>query len=159
VVSDDKGTESDPVTQQVTVPSINTDLPKAKIEGATTGQPATIMSFDGRGSTPSGDIQKYEWNFADPNSGAGNNLSGKDANTAQHSFTANGSYHVTLKVTDSLGQNDTAEVVVNIGAAGPLAVCDFTPKPPLQGVQLTFDGSGSSSPGGATIKAWLWDFD
>jgi PKD repeat protein len=156
VVTDDKGAESEPVTKQVNVPSINNELPKAVISGPSTGSPGVILAFDGTGSTPASDIKSYGWNFGDPNSGAGNVSTEKGA---QHVFSSTGSFHVTLKGTDSLQQSDTAEVIVAIAAVGPLAVCVWTPAPALQGVELTFDGSNSSAPGGATIKAWLWDFD
>src|SRR5207302_659542 len=57
------------------------------------------------------------------------------------------------------GLNDTAEVIVSVGAAGPLAVCNWSPKPAFQGSKLTFDGKNSTAPGGATIKFYVWDFD
>jgi PKD repeat protein len=157
IVTDDSGTESTPTSQSVTVQSVNNALPVAKITGPALGNPGQALSFDGSGSTPANDIQNYAWNFGDPSSNANNTYAGATATTASHTFATAGQYPVTLKVTDSLGQNDTAELIVGVGNSGPIAVCTFTPAQPVQGGAVSFDGTQSASPG-ATITTWVWDF-
>lgn len=156
VVVDDVGTESEPATQEVTVTSVNTDAPKAFISGPDTGTPGDTLYFDGSASTPQADIQSYAWDFNDPASGALNTSTSK---TASHTWANPGSYRVQLTVTDSLGQSDTAEHLVAVGQVAPLAVCSFSPNPALQGVPVTFDGTASTAPDGATVKTYIWDFD
>jgi PKD repeat protein len=153
VVSDDKGADSEPSTQQVTVPSVNVTGPKAILTGPSTGMLNTELTFDGAGSTPDGDLKSYAWNFGD-----GAMAAGATKKSAGHSYTSAGSYRVTLTVTDTLGQSDTAELQVVIGAVGPVALCNWTPQPALQGVPVQFSGAGSTAPSGATVTTYLWDF-
>jgi PKD repeat protein len=157
VVFDDSGTQSEPTTQKVTVPSVNNALPVAKITGPALGNPGQALTFDGSGSTPANDIQQYAWNFGDPSSNANNTFAGPTATMATHTFATAGQYSVTLEVTDSLGQNDTAEVIVGIGNSGPIAVCTFMPAQPMEGSPVDFDGTQSASPG-AAITTWVWNF-
>lgn len=154
VVQDDSGTQSDPVSQSVTVPSIDTSLPKANISGPVQGDPGQALTYDGSMSTPAGDIQNYEWMFQNKLSGARESMTGK---TATYAFPVAAKYGVNLTVTDSLGQSDTTELLVAIGNVGPLAACSWTPQPAVQGMPLTFDGSQSLAPG-STIRLYVWDF-
>jgi PKD repeat protein len=151
VVTDDKGTESEPVTRTVNVPSINTEAPRANISGPSTGNPGSSLSFDGSASTPTSDLKNYAWSFGD-----GSTEQGADKKQVSHTFANAGNYKVTLTVTDSLNQNDTTELNVVVGAVGPVAVCNWTPNPALQGVPVNFSGSGSTSPPGSTISLYVW---
>lgn len=153
VVVDDKGTESEPSTQQVTVPSVNATSPKAVLTGPSSGMPNVALAFDGAGSTPDGDLKSYAWNFGDTTM-----ASGAAMKTATHAFTTAGTYRVTLTVTDSLSQSDTAELQVAVGAVGPVASCNYTPMPALQGVPVQFDGTASTAPTGSTVATYIWDF-
>jgi PKD repeat protein len=153
VVVDDKDLASDPVTQMVTVASVNTAGPMAVVTGPSTGMSAQMLTFDGSGSMPSGDIQNYAWDFGD-----GSSVMGKDKTIVQHAFAADGQYTLTLTVTDSLGTSDAAQLHVAIGDVGPLAICTFMPTMPSQGQAVMFDGSQSTVPTGSTITAYVWDF-
>jgi PKD repeat protein len=153
VVLDDKDTESEPVSKQVTVAAVNNEGPMARITGPSSGMPNAMLTFDGSGSTPSGDIQNYVWNFDD-----GTTTSGKDKGIVQHAFTAARNHRVTLTVTDSLGQNATAEQQVVIGSGGPLAICNAMPTTPSQGAPVMFSGAQSTTPSGTMIQAYVWDF-
>ncbi|MFA5147286.1 MAG: Ig-like domain-containing protein [Candidatus Omnitrophota bacterium] len=102
--------DSNTATVSITVKSAV--LPFAVIETSAPGgeAPLTIL-FDGSGSTPgSGNIISYAWDFGDGTTGAGpRNV---------HTFTNKGTYHVTLSVTDSGGNTDTA--ACDIDTAGSL---------------------------------------
>jgi large repetitive protein len=151
VVADDKGTESDPVTRTVNVPSVNNEAPKAVINGNSSGSPGASMSFDGSASTPASDLKNYAWSFGD-----GTSDQGADKKQVSHNFANAGTYKVTLTVTDSLNQSDTTELNVVIGAVGPIAVCNWSPNPALQGSPVTFNGSGSTAPPGSNISLYVW---
>lgn len=153
IVSDDKGTDSMPSTQQVSVPMVNVMGPRAILTGPAMGMLNTELTFDGSGSTPDGDLKNYAWNFGDTSMTAG-----ATKKSASHSYTSPGTYRVTLTVTDSLSQNDTTELQVVIGTVGPVAVCNWMPQPALQGVPVQFDGTASTAPMPATVTTYLWDF-
>ncbi len=154
VVEDDKGAASDPVTKDVTVASVNTAGPMAIITGPSSGQPNMQLTFDGSTSTPSGDIQNFEWDFGDGTA----KVTGKDKTIVQHTFAMAGSYTVKLTVTDSLAANATATQPVGIGAVGPLAVCSSMPATVSVGTPVMFTGAASTVPAGSSIVSYLWDF-
>jgi PKD repeat protein len=153
IVVDDRDNASDPVSKMVHVPTVNTVGPMAVISGPMTAQPGMLLTFDGSASTPSGDIQNYAWDFGDSMT-----LAGKDKTIVQHTFAAANRYTVTLTVTDSLAQSHTAELQVQVGSAGPLAVCTYTPTTVTLGAPVSFSGSMSSVPTGSMIQAYVWDF-
>jgi PKD repeat protein len=68
----------------------------------------TLVSFDGTGSSdPDGSIDSYAWDFGDNTTGTGA--------TPTHTYSQDGSYTVTLNVTDDDGgtDEDTASVTVD----------------------------------------------
>ena len=82
-------------------------VPEAVITAAPLeGESPLPVSFDGSPST--GFIVNYEWMFGDGTTGSGP--------TAIHTFTAAGSYEVTLKVTDDTGATDQATFTVRVAA-------------------------------------------
>ena len=153
VVADDKGTDSTPSTQQVAVPSVNSVGPRAVLTGPTMGMLNAELSFDGSGSTPDGDLKNYAWSFGDTTMTAG-----ATKKTVTHSYSSAGTYKVTLTVTDSLSQSDTVELQVVIASVGPVAICNWSPQPALQGVAVQFSGAASTAPAGSTVSTFLWDF-
>ena len=153
VVIDSSGVESEPVSQTVTVNAVNTEGPKARIASATSGMPNMAIAFDGSASTPSGDLVEYAWAFGD-----GTTEKGATKTGVSHAFAAGGVFTVTLTVTDSSGQTDTAEQAVTIATVGPVALCTWSPMPATQGSPVGFDASGSTAPMGSTISVYVWDF-
>jgi hypothetical protein len=74
--------------------------PEANANGPYTGIEGIPITFDASGSyDPDGTIVSYEWNFGDSNTGTGVNPT--------HTYTQDGTYTVTLIVTDDLGETDT----------------------------------------------------
>jgi PKD repeat protein len=111
------------------------------------------VNFDGSSSSdPGNDPLTYTWDFGDGTPPV------VTANpTTSHSY-ANGpaTYNVILTVTDGDGgtASDSLQVTVN---APPIATASANPNPVDEGSPITFDGSGSSDPGGGPLT-YTWDF-
>ena len=105
-------------------------------------------SFDAGGSSdPDGTIVSYDWQFGDGATGAGA--------TAEHDFTAAGSYSVSLTVVDDLGASDSFAQTVTVEPANQPPVAEFQVS--CDGLVCTLDASASSdSDGGITGYDWTF---
>ena len=114
----------------------------------------TLLScdFTGSGSNDSeGPISTYDWDFGD-----GNNSSAADPS---HSYAADGTYNVSLTVTDDGGASDTANVSVTVD--------DGINNPPTAVITMiscndadrtcSYDGSGSTDSDGS-VSSYAWNF-
>jgi PKD repeat protein len=82
----------------------------------TSGNAPLTVNFDASGSSdPNGTIVSYAWAFGDGQAGAGV--------TPSHTYTAGGSFTVTLTVTDDGGATASTTQVITVTAAPPAAVC------------------------------------
>jgi PKD repeat protein len=142
-VKDDRGATAS-TTRSVTV--VANQPPKAVVSASTSGLKVTA---DGTGSSdPDGSIVKYEWTFGDGATGSGS--------TASHSYAADGTYTVTLTVTDDQGATDSASTSVTVATPPNQApTASFTTS--ASGATVSVDGSGSTDPDG-TISSYAWDF-
>jgi len=84
--------------------------PIADAGGPYQGEVDAPLQFDGTSSSDDVAIINYQWNFGDGNTGTGE--------TIQHTYSGNGTFNVTLTVSDSAGQIDTDNAVVTIGQTG-----------------------------------------
>ncbi len=147
-VTDDAGASAS-VSHSVTVSSATStnQIPAADFTFTCT---ELDCSFDGTNSSdPDGSIVSYTWDFGD---GAG-----ATGATAAHLYAADGSYTVTLTVTDDAGAMASVSQTVNVAAAvtnqAPAAVFTFT----CTDLACNFDGTNSSDPDGS-IVSYAWDF-
>src|SRR5205823_2482168 len=85
-----------------TVVTVANGAPTAVVGGPYTGNEGSAVSFDGSASTdPDADVLTYDWNFGDGSThGSGVRPT--------HTYTDNGTYTVTLIVSDSRGASSTA---------------------------------------------------
>ncbi|MGC9308786.1 MAG: PKD domain-containing protein, partial [Thermoplasmatota archaeon] len=116
------------------------------------GDPSTADSimFNGSGSIdPDGEIVNYTWDFGDDTTGYGV--------APRHSYADNGTYTVTLYVTDD--QNDTASTSINVAVTNvpPRVAFSYRPSRPDDISQTRFTDE-SFDPDG-TIVSWQWTFD
>ena len=99
-------------------------------------------------------MRPYEWDFGD-----GTNGTGKIVN---HTYPLPGSYVVSLKVTDSDGDERRSNIrnktiTVMPENKPPIASFIYSPPNPIVNQTITFDGSNSTDPDG-TIEEYEWDF-
>ena len=130
------------------------------VQAATANQPPVAdftfactdltCSFDASGSTdPDGGILSYAWNFGDGGTATGV--------TVDHLYGVDGSYTVTLTVTDVAGASASTSqtVTVQTTVTNQLPVADFTFA--CNNLDCSFDGSKSSDPDGSLV-GYAWNF-
>ena len=107
-----------------------------------------VCSFDGSTSSdPDGTVVGWSWAFGDGATATGA--------TTSHTYASAGAHNVTLTVTDNGGATNASTQVATTRApnqpvAAFIASCGT-------GLNCSFDGSGSSDPGG-TLVSWAWNF-
>jgi heat shock protein HslJ len=109
------GPTSEPVTPEPTAepseeptsePENTPAPPVAVIAGPAEGMKDVAISFDGSASTAEAEIVSYEWDLGDGTTAEGASV--------EHTYTAAGSYFVTLTVKDANGLAGTVTVTVTI---------------------------------------------
>ncbi|WP_425442622.1 PQQ-dependent sugar dehydrogenase [Streptomyces indicus] len=93
----------------------------------TSGKAPLAVAFSSAGTSDAdGDALTYAWTFGDGGTSTAANPS--------HTYTANGQYTATLKVTDSTGKSATASVQITVGNTAPSVRVDL----PLDGAIYDF---------------------
>lgn len=114
------------------------------------------VTFDASNSSdPDGTIVDYFWIFGD---GTTENQTG--GVTTIHSYTSEGSYNVTLTVTDNDQLTNTTAKSITVSPPpkeAPEASFSYSPLNPEVNETVTFDASGSSDADG-TIVDYFWSF-
>ncbi|MCC5841827.1 MAG: PKD domain-containing protein [Opitutales bacterium] len=111
-----------------------------------------LITVDASGSSGSGEaITRYDWNFGDGTVIANGNA------VETHTYTTEGTFSISLTVTNESGNTATSTISYFAGNQPPLASLTHAPtfgEPPLE---VTFDASGSSDPDGHIVR-FDWDF-
>jgi len=95
----------------------------------------------------------YAWNFGDGATGTGV--------TPSRSYSAAGTYTVTLTVTDETGQTSVISQAVTVATAvgtPPTARFTFSPSAPAPNQAVLFNASSSTPGAGHTIPSYAWTF-
>lgn len=126
------------------------------------GVGANKVSFDASGSTASGGVREYVWQFNDdvtPGDTPQQSTIETTSPTISHTFPRAGTYDVVLTVMSSDGTSGVAGHNVNSSSvqSPPTASFTFSPASPTAGTAVSFDGSGSTDPSG-TITSYSWNF-
>ncbi|HJH29722.1 MAG TPA: PKD domain-containing protein, partial [Methanosarcinaceae archaeon] len=116
--------------------------PVADPNGPYTDTEGVSVTFDGSGSgssDPGGSIDYYDWDFGDGNSGTGIN--------PDHTYVQDGTYTVTLKVTDNDGLTDSHSTTATISDIEPVAGFTATPLAGPEPLTVVFTDTSTSYDG------------
>ena len=130
----------------------NNDPPSASFTENSPKNTGSSIYFDARGSSDSdGSINSYRWDWDNDNNYEGS------GSTDYHSYSEDGSYTVTLRVTDNDGANDYYSRTVTVNNRNPSA--SFTDNGAVMTSEdFGLDASGSSDPDGS-VNSYAWDTD
>ncbi|NJD52461.1 MAG: PGF-pre-PGF domain-containing protein [Candidatus Methanoperedens sp.] len=122
--------------------------PSSNPNGSYTGMEGKAVYFDGSKSfDPDGNIMSYYWDFGDGNSSIGMSTT--------HIYAQNGTYTVSLKVTDNDGLNAINSTKAVIADKNPVPNFTGTPTTGPAPLNILFTDSSTSYDG---IVSWSWDF-
>jgi DNA/RNA endonuclease G (NUC1)/PKD repeat protein len=138
-------TDNDGLADTVsTTASVSAVPPHAAVDGPYTGNEGSSVSMSGAASNdPNGTVVSYAWDFGDGSTGSGANVS--------HTYANNGSYTVSLTVTDNDGRTDATTTTSTISNVAP-SVLSFSGATLLPGETYSTNGS-FTDPGADTWTA------
>ncbi|HJS93253.1 MAG TPA: PKD domain-containing protein [Solirubrobacteraceae bacterium] len=139
-----KTTVSRPVTVYAQPWATFSYSPLLPVEGA-----ASTFSAAASGADPSTMISAYAWNFGDGTTATGP--------TVAHTYASDGTYTVTLTVTDGFGMTSRTTEVVTVIDSAPTAAISVVSQRPAAGRAVWFSGARSHDLDDQ-IVSYLWHF-
>jgi PKD repeat protein len=119
---------------------------------------ATRVRFDASGSTATGGVKHYDWQFNDYFGELPNKPLETSSPVVEREFPYSGeSYLVALTVYGEDGTSIGAARRITVGLGGPTARFSISPSSAGVGQSVTFNGSASGDTGG-TITSYSWSF-
>ena len=115
------------------------------------GKAPLVVHLSGSLSQDDVGVLEYSWEFPDQDP---DQMTGIQT---EKSFALSGDYLVRLTVTDSAGQSDVAEAIIQVENTPPIASCRFSNDAPIPGESVLFDASSSFDSDGQLID-FIWDF-
>ena len=111
----------------------------------------TEVSFTDTSTDEDGTIASWSWDFGDTTTSTVQNPT--------HTYTAIGTYTVTLIVTDDDGNaSDPYTTDITVGYNPPTADFTYDPMVNITVNETTITFTDNSTAGDANITSWLWDF-
>jgi PKD repeat protein len=105
-------------------------------------------------AAPGHTIRRYDWNFGD-----GSAVVEVSDQSVSHKYLKDGTYTVTLLVTDDLTQQASTSKGITVGTGNPVPVITSSTTTPVSNVTLvSFDTNSSTTSSGAHVVSWSWDF-
>lgn len=148
------GNEESDFTDVITVfPSGDTSDPlSATINvNSLTGEAPLAVTFNG--STSTGSITEYSWDFGDGGTATGSSTS--------HTYQNSGTYTAVLTIRDSAGQTEEADVVLTVSEPTaivlPVAAISASVRAGEAPLSVHFDGGGSTSVA-PPVSSYNWSF-
>ncbi len=139
-------------SKYITITLDSDDAPIADAGVDQTVNEDAVINFNGADSTDDVGILWYNWSFDDGNYNNGTNVN------PSHSYTNSGTYIVTLKVMDTIGQSDTDTCLIFVNNVAPIANAGGD-KTGNEGQAITFDGSASwDTPSDNSTLTYIWYF-
>ena len=120
------------------------------------------VTFDASGTqTLGGDVSATEWDF-DGSGQFATKVTGATPLKTTRTFTSTGTFHVGVRVqVAGFGPSDPVYRDVKVVAPTPIAAFTASTRTPAAGAVVTFDASGSTDPGAASVHelaTYRWDF-
>jgi PKD repeat protein len=131
------------------------DTPTASFTVSPSPASANVpLNFDASSSIPgtgATSIISYAWTFGDGSSASGR--------TVAKTFTAPGTFNVTLTVTNDRGLASSTTQAVSVGTTAlPTASFTFSPASPAINQAVNFNAAASSAAPGRSIASYSWNF-
>lgn len=135
-----------------TPPLVGLKTTPDQVNGVVIGQAPFSVIFDASQSKDiNDDIVEYSWDFD-------GDLKTDDANAVtSHTFSAPGTYNVSIIVTDASNLSTKSQIVVKVDPAALKAELGAVPIAGVVPLTVHFDASGSSDPQGNIVN-FEWDF-
>lgn len=107
------------------------------------------ITFTDNSIDPDGTISNCTWTFGD-------GTTSYSLNSTTHQYNDNGTYTVTLNVTDDDGATDEYSIDLIVSNVGPTAVFTYEPANPVVGELIWFNETSTDQDG--SIVNWSWNF-
>ncbi len=114
------------------------------------GHAPLSVDFTGSGTDTDGNVVSYHWSFADGATSTQQNPS--------HIFASEGSYEVTLTVTDDRGAIGRASVIISVSDENNPPTASISADTTSGEAPLTIQFTGSGTDTDGTIVSYTWDF-
>jgi PKD repeat protein len=135
-------------TDTTTVTILNKDPVAAFTYSPLNPTTQETITFTSTSTDPDGTISSWSWIFGDGGTSTAANPS--------HQYSDDGTYDVSLTVTDNDGASDTVVIQIDVANMEPVADFSFTPASPSIDQTIQFTDASSDIDG--SISSWSWDF-